>query len=93
VTDRSDRPLTRFSLIAGWLLHAAAVLLLWRVWEPGLRGLWLIYVDLPVSLLWLGASGRIVLALSLLVGGLWWGTLTFLAERLVGRLSSRRRGG
>lgn len=85
------RPLLAASFAAGLLLHTAAVLALWRGWAPGLRGLWLTWIDLPLSFAWAGASGRGILAWSLTAGGLYWGLLTGLLTWLLGRLTRKRR--
>lgn len=84
-------PLLAASFAAGFFLHAVAVLILWRGWEPGLRGLWLTWVDLPLSWLWAGAPDRAILAWSLTLGGLYWGMLAAVLTWLVGRSTLGRR--
>ena len=82
---------TRRAALAGLLLHTIAVLWLWARWDPGLRGAWMIWVDLPLSLLWVGLSGGALLAVSLVVGGLWWGALSAGLTLAIGRLTASRR--
>lgn len=77
--------LTRFSLAAGFLLHTVAVLWIWRSWAGGLRGGWLVWMDLPLSLLYAAVAGRRLLAASLLVGGVEWALIAAGLTYLVGR--------
>lgn len=71
-------------------LHTVAVLSIWASWGPGVRSGWLLWMDLPVSLLFAEARGGAVLAWSLALGGLWWGVLGALLSALVGVLAGRR---
>ncbi len=84
----------RRALGAGFLLHALAALWIWIRWDPGLRGAWLVWVDLPWSLLWVQAAGWKLLALSLVLGGCWWAVLSAGLTFAIGRLttSSRSKG-
>jgi hypothetical protein len=79
------------AFLAGFGLHAVAVAWLWWRYAAGARGSLLVWIDLPWSLLWLGASGRALLTWSLLAGGLWWGLLGALFARLLGALAHRAR--
>lgn len=72
------------------VLHTAAALSIWASWDPGIRSGWLVWMDLPVSLLFAGARGGAVLAWSLVLGGLWWGVAGALLSALVGALAGRR---
>lgn len=78
------------SLIAGFLLHAVAVAFAWSGWGSAGRGVVLVWVDFPLSLLWLGVSGGRMLALSLLAGGAWWALLTAVLASWIGRLTAKR---
>lgn len=82
---RRGRPPVGFSIIAGFGLHTLAVASLWKGWSPGSRSAWLVYMDLPLSLLWADLPGREVLWASLLAGGLWWGLLTLFLVYITGR--------
>ena len=77
------------SLVAGFLLHALAVALAWGGWGSAGRGLVLVWLDFPLSLLWLGTSSGTMLLLSLLVGGAWWALLTSVLSSWLGRLMVR----
>jgi hypothetical protein len=74
------------------LLHTCAVAWTWASYGPGVRGSWLVWLDLPVSLLYLHLMGASLLPWSLLAGGLQWATTGGLLAWLVGRLA-RRDGG
>jgi hypothetical protein len=80
----------RGGLAAGLLLHTVAVGVVWRGWELGMRSVVLVWMDFPVSLLYLGFAGHHLLAWSLAAGGLWWAFLGALLSHWVGRLSARR---
>lgn len=82
--------LSRQGFAAGLILHTVAVLAVWQGWAGGSRGLWLTWMDFPLSLAWLGARGRELLVWTLCVGGLWWGLLTAGLVFFVGRFSSRQ---
>lgn len=82
----------RSAAIAGFLLHALAVLWIWKSYPSGTRGLVLFWSDFPVSLLYAGVSGRAYLAASLLAGGALWALGAGLLAALVGRLSRRPTG-
>lgn len=74
------------------VLHTLAVLWFWATWEVGLRSGWLVWMDLPVSLLYVGARGKALLLASLILGGLWWATLGALLSAAVAVVVGRRRG-
>lgn len=77
---------------AGSAAHCLAATAVWRGWAHGTRGVWLVWMDFPLSLLWLSARGPALFAWTLLGGGLWWGLLTAGLAWLTGRLLSGRRG-
>ncbi len=83
---------TRRALIAGFVLHGLAVMWIWIRWDPGLRGTWLVWVDLPWSLLWVQLTGWKLIASSLLLGGCWWAALTAALTLAVGRLTAGAKG-
>ena len=82
------------SCLVGFFLHAVAVSSIWQTWPPGTRSAWLVYMDLPFSLLWSHLPGTRVLWASLVGGGLWWGLVTALLGWWIGRVvaSSRTAG-
>lgn len=84
------RQLAATGLVAGLGLHTAAALWVWRGWAAGSRTAWLVWMDFPLSLAWLEAPAPRVLALSLAVGGLFWGAVSAALVLLVGRLARRR---
>lgn len=85
-----NRALKRAALGAA-VLHTLAVLWFWATWEVGLRSGWLVWMDLPVSLLYVGARGTALLAASLILGGLWWATLGALLSAAVAVVVGRRQ--
>lgn len=84
------RTAVRATALLAFVLHAVAVLLVRGEWSAGARGGWITWMDLPVSLLYLDASGGAFLAWSLVLGGLWWALLGAALAFLVGSLSRRR---
>lgn len=72
------------------LLHTVAVLWIWVSWGLGLRGGWLVWMDLPVSLFYLGAREGSLLAFSLVLGGVQWALAGALLSLLVAALSTRQ---
>lgn len=72
-------------------LHTLAVLWTWIAWVPGMRGTWLVWLDLPVSLLYMHLVGGSLLARSLLLGGLQWACTGALVAWLVGWAARRSR--
>ena len=75
----------RRSVLVGLALHTLAVLWVWSSWQPMQRSGVVLWADFPLSLLYLGAAGRELLAWSLLAGGLWWGVVAGLLAAVVGR--------
>ena len=84
---RRLRSAVRAAAILALLAHSVAVLWIWRDWESGLRGGWLVWMDFPVSLAYLEARGRMLLALSLVLGGAWWAVIGGGLSWLVGRIT------
>ncbi len=72
-------------MVLAFLLHAGAVLLIWRSWEAGLRGSWLVWTDFPVSLLYLDARSSLLLTLSLTLGSAWWAVIGGALSWAIGR--------
>ncbi|HEV3455841.1 MAG TPA: hypothetical protein VHG32_04740 [Thermoanaerobaculia bacterium] len=61
-----------FAAAGSLLLHALAVLWVWRFWGGFGRGGVLAWIDFPSSLAYLRLRGGAKLAWSLLIGGLQW---------------------
>ena len=80
----------RHAALAAFLIHALAVLWIWQTWDPFGASNLLIWMSLPASLAFLGASGYALLALSLVIGGLEWALLAGLVAWWVGRSLHRR---
>ncbi|HEX2162696.1 MAG TPA: hypothetical protein VHM02_01965 [Thermoanaerobaculia bacterium] len=70
-------------------LHTLAVLWTWASGNPGLRGGWLVWLDLPISLAYLQVMGERLLAWSLVAGGLQWAATGALLALIVGWASRR----
>jgi hypothetical protein len=70
------------------MLHTFAVAWTWLSHGPGVRGSWLVWLDLPTSLLYLHLVGTSLLPWSLLAGGLQWAATGALLAWLVGRLAN-----
>jgi hypothetical protein len=87
----SVRLATRRGVVAGFLLHAVAAAWVFAHWGPGLRGGVLAWMDFPVSLAYLGLTGRALLTASLIVGGVWWALLGALFSRALGAVVGPRR--
>jgi hypothetical protein len=88
---RQRRSARRVFLVA-LIAHSAFALWGWASAQPGWRSTKLVWIDLPVSLLYLHAKDRAVLAGSLFLGGLQWGLLAAGATLALGHLAERRRG-
>lgn len=71
-------------------LHTFAVAWTWWSWGPGARATWLVWLDLPVSLLYLHVVGDWLLPWSLVAGGLQWAATGGLLAWIVGRAAVRR---
>ena len=83
----SLRPSRRAALAAsiiGFLLHTATVLAVWRTWGYFGRGDVLIWIDFPVSLVYLHLDDTPFLAWSLAAGGLQWAIVTALLTLWLG---------
>jgi hypothetical protein len=87
---RRRRSVRRVFLVAV-VAHSLLALWAWSSGQPGWRGAKLIWIDFPISLLFLQGQDRTVLFGSLLLGGLQWGFLAAGATLALGRLSERRR--
>lgn len=87
--DRRTRARRRGAAL-GLVLHTAAVTVVWQTWELGLRSGILVWMDFPISLLYLGFAGNHLLAWSVVLGGAWWAVLGALVARGVGRITALR---
>lgn|GEM_PF-1192235 len=87
---RGPLPAVRNAMVLAFLLHTGAVLWVWARWEAGVRGGWVVWMDLPVSLAFYRVQGGLFLVASLVLGGLWWAALGGALSWLVG-LGARRR--
>lgn len=85
------RAAVRRGLAAGLLLHTVCVLWLWFHWDVALRRTILVWLDIPVSLVYLGLASGHLLATSLILGGLQWGAVAAGLSYLAGRLSQPPR--
>jgi hypothetical protein len=74
-------------LVAGFLLHTVSVLWLWFRWDVVLRRTILVWMDIPMSLIYLSLAGRQLLAASLVIGGIQWAIVGAALSYLVGRLA------
>ena len=84
------RRLGRAIRLAAWLgvsLHTVGVLWIWLDWPAGLGASWVVWMDLPASLLYLGARDGWFLGLSLVVGGCQWALWGALVSAGLGRLA------
>lgn len=85
---RTRRPGPRravwMAAVGAAVLHTGAVLWVWRSWTVGLRSGWLVWMDLPVSLLFVEAREGWLLALSLVLGGMQWAVIGGLLSALLG---------
>ncbi len=84
------RPAVRNAVVLAFLLHTVAVLWIWVSWESGLRGGWLVWMDFPVSLLFLDARRGVFLGASLVLGGAWWGVIGGALSWVMGRVVKGR---
>lgn len=82
----------RIEMTLAVVFHTLCVVWIWRSWGAGLRGGWLWWIDLPVSLFYGTVPGSWLLAASLLLGGLQWAFIGLLLWRLVGALTERPSG-
>ena len=79
----------RRGALAGLALHTLSLLWLWFQWDTALRRTVLVWLDIPVSLLYLGLGAKSLLATALIVGGLQWAAIGAGLVALVGRASRR----
>lgn len=86
VAPRARRS-ARIEMTLAVVFHTLCVLWIWRSWGAGLRGGWLLWIDLPISLLYGTMPGSWLLAASLVLGGLQWALIGWLLWRLVGTLT------
>lgn len=89
---RRKRRSSPLVMILAVILHTLCVLWIWGSWGAGLRGGWLVWIDLPVSLLYGTVPGKWLLAASLVLGGLQWAGIAWLLGRLVGALTQSGNG-
>lgn len=75
--------------VLGLTLHTLAALWVWRAWGQGPRGIYLVWMDLPVSLAWMDHQGHDLLTWSLVGGGTWWALVTALVTFAMGRMATR----
>ena len=87
---RRRRSARRVFLVA-LLAHSLLALWAWSSGQPGWRSTQLIWIDFPISLLFLHGQDRWVLLGSLVLGGLQWGFLAAGATLALGSLAERRR--
>ena len=77
----------RRGALAGFGLHTLSLLWLWFQWDTALRRTVLVWLDIPVSLIYLGLSAKSLLATALILGGLQWAAIGAGLVLLVGRAS------
>lgn len=75
--------------VAGFVLHAVAILWGYRTWGFG-RGGGITWLDFPASLLYLQMADERQLAASLLAGGLQWALIAALLTWFLGRAVRRQ---
>lgn len=78
---------------AGVALHALAVAVTWSSKGAFVRGGIVAWMDFPVSLAYLGLTGRSLLAASLSAGGLQWGVFAALLAYWLGSSVRNQRSG
>jgi len=71
--------------LTGLALHTLTVLWIWRTWEIFNRGNVLVWLDLPLSLVYLELAATRLLVWSLLAGGLQWAAIAAGLTWLIGR--------
>jgi hypothetical protein len=81
----------RHAAIAGFAIHTLAALWIWQTWPAFDASNLLIWMSIPASLAFMGASGKSLLGLALLFGGLEWALLAGLVAWWVGRSLHRRK--
>ena len=81
----------RRGALAGFTLHTVSLLWLWFQWDTALRRTLLVWLDIPVSLIYLGLGGaKSLLATALVLGGLLWAAIGAGLVALIGRASRRQ---
>lgn len=88
---KPSRRAVLMAVIMGVILHTATVLWVWRSWGYFGRANFLVWMDFPVSLVFLGQEGKPMLAWSLIAGGLQWAAIAALLTLWVGSTTHRRR--
>jgi hypothetical protein len=76
--------------VAAAALHTLTVVWVWHSWGYFGRANLLVWMDFPVSLLFLDWESRRMLTASLLLGGLQWALIGLGLAALVGRSLSRK---
>lgn len=87
----SKRRLVLASGLLGAVIHGLVLATVWLRWKPGTRGLVLSWIDAPFSFLWFGVGEGRMLLFSLVLGGLWWATITALLTWWIGRVTLAER--
>jgi len=82
----------RAALLAGFLLHTATALGVWKTWGEFGRGNLLAWIDFPVSLAFMHLDGPPLLAWSLVAGGLQWAAIAGLLTLSLGWAARARKG-
>jgi hypothetical protein len=80
------RAAARRGAFAGFLLHSLSLTLLWFQ-DAALRRTFLVWLDFPASLLYLGFAPRSLFVASLLLGGLQWAVIGAALAALARRAS------
>ena len=79
------------AVIIGVILHTVTALSVWNSWDYFGRANIVVWMDLPVSLVYLDREGEEMLAWSLVAGGLQWAAIAALLTLWVGSTTHRRR--
>ena len=79
------------AVIIGVILHTATALWVWGEWGYFGRANFLVWMDFPVSLVFLELEGDSMLAWSLIAGGLQWAAIAGLLTLWVGSTTHRRQ--
>ena len=87
-----QRRSARRAFLVVFVIHTGLALWAWSSGQPGLRTASLVWIDLPVSLIYLHAPENRVLIGSLLLGGIQWGLLAAAATLILGWVADRRGG-
>jgi hypothetical protein len=81
----------RAGLLAGFLLHTATVLGVWKTWGEFGRGNVIAYMDFPVSLFFMHLDGPPLLLWSLAAGGAQWAVIAWLLTLSLGWAARARQ--